>query len=253
MNLSTKLANIRKYYQFEVKGLFKSICIEAFSLCNRNCRFCPNNDQYPKRQKGKMPFSIWKTIIDQLSETNYSGRISPHLYGEPLMDKRIFELITYAKDKCPDSEFVVMSNGDFLNESTLEKLIESGMDSILITNYDGFEKNELKELENKYSQYVTVRNFSDIVKKNKAGILNNVDKPKENTNPCLRPVTQMVVNWEGNVILCCNDYYGKHIIGHVNDEPLLRLWFSRRMKKYQKILSKNGGRYHVDICKECDN
>ena len=253
MKIKEKIEELRKEYQFKIQGLFRSVCIETIAYCNRNCEFCPNNDRYPNRKQGMMPTELWKKIINQLSAIDYHGRISPHLFGEVLLDKRIISHIAYAREKCPKSELLIMSNGDFLTEQLLKELIEAGLDSILITNYDDIEKTDLNYITNKYRGYVILRNFSDVEKINRAGILDNVGKPINNILPCFRPLNQLVINWQGDVILCCNDYYEKHIFGNANDENILQIWRSKKMKRFQNILSQEGGRLKIDICKECDN
>ncbi|OQX15355.1 MAG: hypothetical protein BWK76_13300 [Desulfobulbaceae bacterium A2] len=191
-------------------------------------------------------------VVKQLGDINYVGRISPHLYGEPLLDNRLPGFIAETRLACPLANIVVMSNGDFLTRDILLSLVSAGMDEIYVTNYDLEDNSVVIALQKEFPDHVTMRNFKNVDKRNKAGILDNVVKVQDNNRPCLRPSSQMVINWEGQVILCCNDYYAKHVIGSVRDITLLNLWWSDELCYFKKILSQEHGRMKVDICRYCD-
>ncbi len=87
------------YYQSLVLGLFTSINLETYGYCNRKCNCCFNSDNYADRELGKMDEDLYHKVIDELSEIKYAGRISPHFFGEPLMDKRITNLVSYNPKK----------------------------------------------------------------------------------------------------------------------------------------------------------
>ncbi|MBI5740391.1 MAG: SPASM domain-containing protein [Nitrospirae bacterium] len=232
-------------------GMFDSTNIETYGHCNRSCAFCFNNERFPKRKKGVMPEELWRKIIDELSEMKYSGRISPHFFGEPLMDKRIIGLLSYARKKTPYAFIRLNSNGDFLTEELMLKLIDNGVDYFLVTNYENGTNDNLSALCNNYPSYIRCRNHAEIELANRAGKL--FDKSRENAGrPCLRPGRQLVINWEGRVLLCCNDYYAKYSFGNVKDEPVMKIWNSSEFKKYREILSCEGGRREIDLCRNCD-
>ena len=246
-----RIISLLNIIQFQWIKLFSSITIETTAFCNRKCEYCPNNDKYPNREKGLLEDSLYYSIIEQLSDMKFSGRISPHLYGEPLLDKRLLAFIQFTREKCSYAQIVVYSNGDFLTSEKMTELIDAGMDEIYVTCYD--EKNEnLEQLDEEFGKYMSFRYFKYVPKRNKAGLLQNVEKVRGNMDPCLRPSSQLVVNWAGDVVLCCNDYYGKLIFGNVSNMKILDIWFSKKYKSVQSVLSKEGGRGNIDLCKTCD-
>ena len=243
--------NFLKTYQKRVMSdIFTSTNIEVYGYCNRKCSFCFNS-RLPERKGGIMDVKLWEKIIDELSTIKYTGRISPYFYGEPLLDKRIVELISYARRKCPYSRIHISSNGDKLTEELLIKLIENGLDKILITNYDDFEKEHITNLYMKYPRIIQYRNYKEIDLKNRAGSIFKKSTDMAN-KPCLRPSRQLVINWNGNLLLCCNDYYENYVFGNVKNESILEIWESEDFKKYREILSIAGGRKQIDICSKCD-
>ena len=113
-----KLMNRKQYDKLG----FTTCTVETYSRCNRKCVFCYNSDAYPEREHGTMSEETYMKLIDDLARLHFRGRLSPHFYGEPLLDTRLPELISYAKKRCPNCYILVSTNGDFLTEELLKKL-----------------------------------------------------------------------------------------------------------------------------------
>jgi radical SAM protein with 4Fe4S-binding SPASM domain len=228
---------------------FVSLNIETIGICNRKCDFCFFHERFPKRESGIMSEKTYKRIIDDLSTIKFKGRISPHSYGEPLLDRRLPMLMEYTRKKLPNCFIEISTNGDLLTAELFNKLIAKGVDYFIITNYDDEEKPYLKFISEKYPYYVYLRNYKDFKKIDKAGRIFN--KKLQYDIPCLQPSNQLVVNWKGDVVLCCCDFYGEYVMGNVNDSKLLDIYNSRKYLYYKNNLIK-GQRSSIPICKHCD-
>ena len=68
----------------------RSVEIEIFSYCNRNCWFCPNNFIDRHSDNILMDEGIYLNILNDFKTINYRGRISYSRYNEPLSHKDIF-------------------------------------------------------------------------------------------------------------------------------------------------------------------
>lgn len=231
--------------------VFGNIGIETQSSCNRQCKNCPV--AYYPRKMVKMPESMFKSIIDQLAEKNYKGEISLHWYNEPLLDRRLPQLIHYAHCKCPESYIYFASNGDLLDMETFKAVIGAGLRRIEIAEYgEGLSYdlreflNSLDEVEKKFLHIFKLNNFY-----NRAGALEELRIQKSLTLRCARPEFQMIVNAEGKVVLCCNDYFGKEIMGDVAKENIFDIWRKSRFKQIRAELRK-GNRKNIDLCSQCD-
>lgn len=249
--LKGKVRSFLSWYQKDVNHMFSSVNIETYGYCNRKCKFCFNHDSFHDRVKGIMDDDLFCNIIDQLACIKFAGRISPILYGEPLLDKRIVSFIQYIKDKVPFAEIWINSNGDFLTEKLLTKLLESGLDKMYVTNYDDNENDNLNYLANQYSSTVVYKKILDKRIVNRAGALFEGESAVKEM-PCLQPTGQLVINWNGDVLLCCNDYYAKYCFGNLKEISVLDAWNNAQFKKYRKILRKEGGRAKIDLCRNCD-
>jgi 8-amino-3,8-dideoxy-alpha-D-manno-octulosonate transaminase len=195
-----------------------------------------------------MDKSLYMKIIDDLSELGFSGRISPHGFGEPLMDKRLPDLVSYARKKCPESYIKFNSNGDFLTDDLARRLIAGGMNLISVTNYDDFEKPRLATLAKKYPYYIKYKNSRDYKK---------YTRPQEGitdvsylVKPCMEPTNKFVINWQGKVIICCQDIYARHCVGDLNNESIADIVSRAGFRNLRKEISE-GNRQKIDICRKC--
>ena len=80
------------------------------------------------------------------------------------------------------------------------------------------------------------------------GYLPGLNEPL--ANMCVRPFRHLNINFAGDAILCCNDYYGEANFGNVADSTLVEIWNSQAFHKYRLKLQNK----HRDIfmCDKCD-
>jgi MoaA/NifB/PqqE/SkfB family radical SAM enzyme len=108
--------------------------IETYNVCNLKCVMCP----YPAmtRKKTQMDMALFKRIIDDAAGCGIR-RVGLNFYSEPLLDPLIFDRIRYAKSRGLTVEFY--SNGTLLTQDRAEKLLDSGLDTVIFS-FDGATK-----------------------------------------------------------------------------------------------------------------
>ena len=118
----------------------RTIQIQTFTGCNADCIFCPYGETYTTQPKGKMPMELFRSIVDEAAE-HQVRRISPYLMNEPLMDRDLFDKVAYINEKMPDCKVVVTTNGHFLTEPVIDRLLKMG-DGIhkLYVSFQGIDK-----------------------------------------------------------------------------------------------------------------
>ena len=234
-----------------LKGFFNTIIIETTTYCNRRCSYCPNVnfDRGNRKNEVKLDPSVYYKLIDELSELNFSGRLLPHLYGEPLIDERLLEMLGYAKKRLNDSMIAIHTNGDFLNEQLIHKLVENRVDGIIITEHGERLRNNLIELTKKFSKLIkiTYRPKTDLELMNRGGSveLSNYKRFKR----CMYPSQTLTINALGKVVLCCNDYHGDYIYGDLENETILDIWHKQSFSKIRQQTKR--GDFQLEICKKC--
>ena len=212
------------YSKYNEQTLFDTVDIETTTECNRKCWFCPVS-KYP-RGKNLMDEKLFKKIIDQLAELNCTKIFTPTLYGEPLLDCRIVELLGYVKDKLKNVTIELYTNGDFLTYELKQKL--KGIVSVYIMNKpNGIE--------------------APFPLTSRGGLIKEANVPIRKM--CNRPAHILTINYKGDVILCCEDYFGKHIFGNLKTEKLIDIWNKKEFYENRKGLL--DGNPMKDICDIC--
>ena len=197
-----------KYNQF----LIFEICRE----CNLGKKHpqCPNQqpDRYANVDTSRQldNDTIIRLAIEAHQSHEFIGYIGFHYYNEPLLEHdRIFQIMAAVRKKVPNAKFLLWTNGTMLDAVDSRKF--QLFDKIVVTNYDRKEFPQLKGHKD-----VT------ILKANLDRRL-TVQSNRANTKPCLRPYVEFIIDFHGNVRMCCMDWAGKIQVGNVFDEPLERL------------------------------
>ena len=234
-----------------LNGFFNTVIIETTTYCNRRCSYCPNVnfDRGSRKNEITLNPNLYYKIIDELSELKFSGKLLPHLYGEPLMDKRLPEMLGYAKKKLNDSMIAIHTNGDYLNEELIQKLAKNSVDAIIITEHGDKLRQNLIDLKHKYSNQIkiTYRPKTELELMNRGGAVDLSDYKR--FKKCMYPSQALTINALGKVVLCCNDYHGDYVFGDLQTETILDIWNKQSFSKIRKQTKK--GNFQLDICKKC--
>ena len=123
-----------------VVGYPIELVIDPCNMCNLNCPLCPTGQGRRERSKGKLSFNNFRKIIDELGA--YLYRIDFHNWGEPLLNEEIYAMIHYAH--IHNIKVDLSTNLNLLDEEKTEKLVESGLDRLIIslsgTNQETYQK-----------------------------------------------------------------------------------------------------------------
>jgi radical SAM protein with 4Fe4S-binding SPASM domain len=242
------------FIRYKQYPMFRKVVIETSSYCNRKCSTCPV--AYYPRKKEYMDEATFKTIVSQLAEINFSGVVSMHMYNEPLADPTIIEKVHILSSNVPNATIRIDSNGDYLTIKLLRNLIQAGLKMLVINQYEGkineHTKNILNQLSQQEEKLLTIRvrvknNFIG----NRAGSLSNTVIKETLLAGCDLPYNQLVVNYKGEVLLCCNDYHGDVVLGKVCQTPVMDIWSNHEFKRIRKLL-KNRQRTQIKTCKCCN-
>jgi len=129
-----KVEFVRKvYHKLHESAFPREVWIENTNMCNAKCVMCPRETH--DRPLGVMDISLYEKLIREIAEYKHTvKRVHLHNYGEPLLDKRIVERISLAKEYgIPHLYFV--TNGSLLTEELSRQLINAGHDEIKVSFY----------------------------------------------------------------------------------------------------------------------
>ncbi len=236
------------FIKYKDANFFRSVSIEISTFCNRTCYYCPN--ALEETPVDFMTEETFNKIIDQLKEINFSGSISYHFYNEPLLDKRLPNFIRHVKKNLPNCVNRIASNGDFLSIELADDLIDAGVFDIGVTIHDIDSERFLNKLEpvlKKYPQHIHIDSIHDKPISNRGGAIEVKNLDKKDT--CTDPLKALTLDYNGNVLLCCNDYYRKHSFGNITRDKISRIWQSEAFFKLRKEL--RNGIANLGICRKC--
>ena len=108
-----------------------------------------------------MSDTLYEQIIRECAE-NSCREVHLHNFGEPLLDKKLEQRITFAKSN-GISRVKIFSNGSLLTKDRSHSLIEAGLDEIKIS-FDGATSEEFETIRTPLKFNDVVENIRELVK-----------------------------------------------------------------------------------------
>lgn len=235
---------------------FKVVELETTTACNRRCSYCPNSafDRGLLRNEARMSDEVYDTLLGQLADVDFTGRLSPHFYGEPLLDERLEGWISRCRSRIPLAKIVVFTNGDYLDVPRYLSLVQAGVDGLLVTQHSQAELVGVTAVQAYRRQRGSdgvrfdFRAFDDDTElSNRGGLVQH--QVLERKTDCKIPAENITIDHRGNVVLCCNDYHSAHSFGNIATEHLLDIWNKPELRQLRRRLKR--GQFDLEICKRC--
>lgn len=109
------------------------IFVDPSAACNFSCKFCFNKDKSRTFHK-IMKFEVFEKIVQDLRQFPQKLKVL-RLYkeGEPLLNKHLSDMISYAKKMEVAESIDFTTNGSLLSPEKNIKLIDAGLDAINIS------------------------------------------------------------------------------------------------------------------------
>tara|TARA_B100000787_G_scaffold167213_1_gene153587 strand:- start:205 stop:1233 length:1029 start_codon:yes stop_codon:yes gene_type:complete len=220
--------------------------LSIIDVCNRSCSFCPKSD--PKIAPDtyqRMQMNLIDKLTQELKDIGYKGSVVLCGYGEPMLHKDI----NIISKKLSEVSFVeVVTNGDTLNAKKIKELYVNNVNKLLISMYDGEHQiNEFKrmiKLAEVPDDFVILRDRWYDAKKdyglkltNRTGTINiGVQEEIGKYKKCFYPSYQFLVDWNGDVFLCPQDWQRRVTMGNMMQEHVFEIWTNNIMSKFRKNL-----------------
>jgi len=274
-----KLSNVLETKQIGANEppLFSWIEFNLSGSCNRRCDFCPwsnpewrsSHFQNVTDNNGSLhlPTEVYEGVMKDLNKVGFKGGIIYSGFSESFLYKHLEEVIKISKEQCPESRIEMITDGDFLTIDKLNTVFEAGLTRLDVSVYDGpdkvkpFEDLRVEAGLNKEQFHIRERwyapeeNFGISGLNNRAGAsimaeinVNKLDAPLK--RKCFYPFYQIMVDFDGAVLLCNNDWDKRLILGNVKETSILDIWNSEKYKEVRENLA-NANRNHSP-CNRCD-
>lgn len=239
---------MNKWSTYGHADIFTALDIETNSRCNLRCSYCPVS--IVDRGDHFMPESLFQKIIDDLSVFPYRGRISPHFYGDPMIDERMPQLMAYARKKLPQARLIIHTNGIKLTRESYRELVRVGVDGFIITRHMRHLPKTVRDIleqEPDAKHYLRLQDLQTVGLFNRAG---TVKLKKERVlKRCFYISNEIAIDYRGEVA-CTNDFFVRESFGNVANQHLLKdIWWGPQFSMIRKRL--RHGHFDLQVCREC--
>jgi len=259
LNRRTKIVDGRPSF-FEGVPLPTWVELSLIDVCNRKCSFCPKADELVAPDTFQsMNRTLVEKIHDELKNINFRGAIALCGYGEPMLHKDINWIVKTLSKVAPVE---IITNGDILTSKKIQDLYLAGVSKVLVSMYDGPEQIEkfqtLTKKANVPQDMVILRDRwynadSDFGVKltNRAGTIKTGNQMSKKTyTKCFYPTYQFLVDWNGDIFLCPQDWQRRVTMGNMMQENIFNIWKGKIISKFRKRLIQ--GKRDCSPCNLCN-
>ena len=248
----------------------ESVVVELTNHCNARCEYCTH--RFMKREKGFMPGEVFQKIIGECSNLKDMKSIEPQMHGEPTLHPEFFPYIQYT-NTMTRAKINLISNGIYLPTDIMQWInhLDISFNYADMKSFKAGTGLNMRDVINKLSvlkQYkekitihfvLTKETADDYLKiKNMFPDFEVAVNPLFNTwngripdrnyfnftkkIECDRRKRQLVILWNGDAVVCCNDYEGETTkdIGNIMDSSIEEL--------FDKVYN-----YKGNFCKTCNS
>lgn len=117
-----------------------SMTLGTGPICNLRCKLCPIGQKRSGRKIGFLTYEVVERVIEDLGPFLYA--IELYNWGEPLLNKNLFEYIRLLKEA--GIKTMVSTNLNIFNDNICRELINSGLD-LLIISLDGCSQESVEQ------------------------------------------------------------------------------------------------------------
>lgn len=203
-----------------------------------------------------MDNALFEKILYDLKKMNYTGMIGPFVNNEPLLDKRMPTFIRMIRDIVPSAKSYLFTNGDLLDMPLLSELFTSGLNHIIISVHTMERISDFREMADRFgNERVVIYDVFNLDKTksfhNRGGSIKSpIVGQIKIEGGCFLPFHQIVINPDGDVFLCCCDFYYDVIIDNVRNKDLREIiYHNDKLNMIRKHLRKT--RKGLKLCKDC--
>lgn len=232
--------------KYKGKPIPSWIELSIIDVCNRRCSFCPKSDPMiaPDTYQ-RMKLSLIDKLCNELKEIKYKGSVVLCGYGEPMLHKEVNIICK----KLSEVSFVeVVTNGDTLNPKVIKNLYANNVNKLLISMYDG--KHQIEKFNKMTAKAEVPEDFVILRDRwynsskdyglkltNRTGTISIGEQEKIGTfTKCFYPSYQFLIDWNGDVFLCPQDWQRRTTMGNMMQEHIFDIWDGKIMNKYRKDL-----------------
>lgn len=256
--------------------------IETSRQCNRRCSWCPTGTLKDRSIQELMPWDVFKRMLIELAEVNYSGWLALHNFNEPLLNYRLDDEIRAVRAYTHRARAIIFTNGDFFDFDRGIGLQEAGAHSVRVTLYPAHLETPDPERIWKYVENRGLKNAGSwTIEECRQGIsgrsailgmeleiiVPDVGRYGQRggtatgcadlrATPCFMTSHSMAIDYRGRIKMCCNVVpdapgHARYVLGNATTSPLLRIWQGEEMAHVRRLHTISDWS-ETPICETCN-
>ncbi len=164
------IINEENKYRFKLLKILKSdikkstfpkiVVLQTLNRCNCSCSMCPYSYTIANEEKTLMSEELYEKILNEISKEKEFGTLIMAFQNEPLLDNRTIEFAKTFKNKMPNKNLELVTNGRLLTKDILPDLYKY-FDTIHIS-LNAFSKETHKIVSNTESFDTIMENIKEI-------------------------------------------------------------------------------------------
>lgn len=236
-------------------------------LCNLKCRFCPRSDDYPN-SNFHMTLDTVDVIVDHVKQlASVSNRLITVSYtgrGEPTLQTNFVESmikLIELRNSVNNIRLMINTNG-YKFDKYLD--IYKQIDRVSFSVYYNYTFEEYLQFKDRYKSYGNIHvirrkegeeseqvNYNSrsgaILVKN----LTDVIFSDKHYGYCNKPFNNIFIDWNGDYILCCNDWVIMEPLDNVHNTSIVDFYNNNsKLQKYKKMLLQH--KRTISPCNTCN-
>jgi len=276
----------KQVYRLEERPTSPScIAIDIHNYCNAKCDMCPIFHYSPLIPKGKMPFDLFRRIIDEYRSLG-GGAVTFCQNGEMFVLPEALEYIKYVV--LQNLSTYIVTNASLLDPKKTDLLIKMGFNGNIYVSFHGINKSTYEKTTGlNYGR--TLRNINYLIKKYQrvkfirslshnfesrerekverywnrrgipvmfdqthtwAGAMNTSVSVASKIQGCIQPLNQMCIDFNGDVYLCCIDLLKQFIVGNITESSIYKVWNGRVFTEILEAIFNNAVSDDF-LCRKC--
>jgi radical SAM protein with 4Fe4S-binding SPASM domain len=206
----------------------------------------------------RMPTENVYSILEQVYELGFRGPVHFHSLSEPLLDERYLSIAIHTHALgLPIEE---NTNGDILRrDAALRMQLDGIVDVFNVGLYDCTSAAEeialMRWWRSAFSRSrVTFSRMALGTPRTRQNSLLYSRRVKDQRildYPCFSPQYQLLIRYDGEVALCCEDDICELSLGNAFREPIEEIWWSQKRIDIALKLRQLGNRKEFPLCKNC--
>lgn len=224
--------------------VFKVVEVNPIESCTRRCSFCPRSNpiKYPNK-KDKISIETCTNLATQLKEIGFNNRIGFVGFGEPLLHSHLEDCIGVIHEYIPEMKWIeINTNGDLLTTERIKALHKAGCNLITVSMYDRDISFEIEKRRNNIPIQIVYRHHYSLESNYNLNIVNRSDIAFENKmlnikSPCYIPFYSLMIDWNGDILPCANDWSRTITFGNINKEKIIDIITNTTAFNFKKSLA----------------